>query len=220
MATPVLNPFIMRDCLFQVAADNYEAHVSAVEFVPSSSVVRFKGLTPSSNHAFNTTADWLANLSYAQDWNTPDSLSEYLHEHEGESIDVTFQPVNGGRPITATILVTPGMIGGPVDAVAVASVSCGSTKPVLGSLTPAVPTVTAVSPTSIATAGGDLVRITGTGFTGATDVDFAAAAATEFFVDSDSSIFAVAPANSAGARTVTVTNATGVSTVTVDITYA
>lgn len=134
MATPVVKPFIMRDCLFQVEADNYEAHVSQVEFVPSSSVVRFKGLTPTSNHAFGTTAEWLGNLAYAQDWNTPDSLSEYLHEHEGESIDVSFTPVNGGRPITATLIVAPGSIGGNVDSVAVASVSLPSTKPVLGAI--------------------------------------------------------------------------------------
>lgn len=134
MATPVVNPFIMRDCLFQVDADNYEAHVSQVEFVPSSSVVRFKGLTPTSNHAFGTASDWLCNLTYAQDWNTADSLSEYLHEHEGESIDVTFEPVNGGRSITATIIAMPGTIGGSVDAVATASVSLGSTKPALGEI--------------------------------------------------------------------------------------
>lgn len=134
MATPIINPFVMRDCIFQVGSDNYEAHVSQVEFAPSSSVVRFKGLTPTSNHARGTTADWVANLTYAQDWNTADSLSEYLHEHEGESIDVTFQPVNGGRPITATLIVTPGAIGGSVDAIATASVSLGSTKPELGSI--------------------------------------------------------------------------------------
>ena len=134
MVDRIVNPFIMRDCLFQVEADNYEAHVSKVEFVPTSNIVRFKGLTPSSNHAFGTTAEWASNLDYAQDWNTADSLSEYLHEHEGDSIDVTFQPVNGGRPITATLIVAPGTIGGAVDTVAVASVSLGSTKPVLGAI--------------------------------------------------------------------------------------
>jgi len=134
MATPAVKPFLMRDCLFQVEEDNYEAHVSQVEFVPSSSVVRFKGLTPTSVHSFGTTAEWVANLTYAQDWNTADSLSEYLHENEGTEIDVTFTPVNGGRPITATLIVTPGAIGGQVDSVAVASVSLASTKPVLGAI--------------------------------------------------------------------------------------
>lgn len=134
MVVRVVNPFIMRDCLFQVEADNYEAHVSKVQFDPTSSIVGFKGLTPSSNVQFGTTATWVAGLDYAQDWNTAESLSEYLHEHEGESIDVTFQPVNGGRPITATLIVTPGSIGGAVDTVATASVSLGSTKPVLGAI--------------------------------------------------------------------------------------
>lgn len=134
MATPIVKPFIMRDCLFQVEEDNYEAHVSQVQFDPSSQVVRWKGLTPTSNHSFGTTAEWSCNLAYAQDWNTAASLSEYLHEHEGESIDVTFTPVNGGRPITATLIVTPGSIGGQVDSVATASVTLGSTKPALGAI--------------------------------------------------------------------------------------
>lgn len=134
MSTIAVKPFIMRDCKLTVEADNYEAHVSQVQFDPSSSVVRFKGLTPTSNHAFGTTADWTATLAYAQDWSTANSLSEYLHNHEGESIDVEFEPVNGGRSISATLIVTPGSIGGQVDAVAVASVQLGSTKPQLGAI--------------------------------------------------------------------------------------
>ena len=134
MATPVVKPFIMRDCLLQVEEDNYEAHVSQVEFSPSSQVVRWKGLTPTSVHAFGTTAEWSCTLAYAQDWSTADSLSEYLHEHEGESVDVIFTPVNGGRTISATLIVTPGSIGGQVDSVATATVTLGSTKPELGAI--------------------------------------------------------------------------------------
>ena len=48
----------------------------------------------------------------------------------------------------------------------------------------AAPTVTGISPTSGPSAGGTSVTITGTGFTGATAVDFGTTAATNFDVDS------------------------------------
>ncbi|MEZ0581349.1 IPT/TIG domain-containing protein [Nocardioides sp. MH1] len=77
----------------------------------------------------------------------------------------------------------------------------------------AVPTVTRVAPTAAPTAGGTTVVITGTGFTGATDVTFGSAGpATSFTVDSAFRITATSPAVAeAGARHVTVTTAGGTS---------
>ncbi len=68
------------------------------------------------------------------------------------------------------------------------------------------PTVTAISPSSGPAAGGTLVTITGTGFTGATEVAFGSTAATSFTVNSATSITAAAPAG-AGTVDVTVTAA-------------
>jgi sugar lactone lactonase YvrE len=59
---------------------------------------------------------------------------------------------------------------------------------------PAPPAVTGVSPGSGPTAGGTTVTITGTGFTGATNVKFGTVAAASFTVDSDTQITAVSPA--------------------------
>ena len=58
----------------------------------------------------------------------------------------------------------------------------------------AAPTVTGLSPTSGPAAGGTLVTITGTGFTGATAVDFGTTAATSFTVVNDTTITADSPA--------------------------
>ncbi|CAN7403178.1 IPT/TIG domain-containing protein [Aminobacter sp. LjRoot7] len=74
----------------------------------------------------------------------------------------------------------------------------------------APPTVTAVSPTSGPTAGGTSVILTGTGFTGATDVNLGAAAAT-FDVNSDTQITATSPAGSAGTVDITVRTVGGTS---------
>ncbi|MDR3593934.1 IPT/TIG domain-containing protein [Clostridium sp.] len=75
----------------------------------------------------------------------------------------------------------------------------------------AAPTVTAVSPASGIITGGNTVTITGTGFTGATAVNFGSTAATSFNVVSDTEITATVPAGSAGAVDITVTTASGTS---------
>ena len=71
------------------------------------------------------------------------------------------------------------------------------------------PVVTAISSTSGSTDGGTTVTITGTGFTGATAVDFGGAAAT-FTVDSDTTISALSPLGT-GTVDVTVKSANGTS---------
>jgi hypothetical protein len=73
------------------------------------------------------------------------------------------------------------------------------------------PRVTAVSPTSGPAAGGSTTTIAGTGFTGATGVNFGGTAAGSFTVNSSTSITAVSPPANAGAVDVTVTNIGGTS---------
>ena len=99
------NPFIIGDCTLKVGADNYEASVSGVEFVPTPVKAVFKGLTPTAKYPIAGSSDWVAKLAYAQDWATADSLSRYLYEHEGESIEVEFAPVAGGPAIVATLTI-------------------------------------------------------------------------------------------------------------------
>lgn len=129
MASPVVVPIILNDVVLTVATDNYEAHVSQVEFVPASSQVNWKGLTPTSVFTFGTSSTWTLNLSFAQDWATTNSLSKYLFDNEGTSKVVTFKPKKpptGTAPTwTATVIIVPGSIGGAVDSVAVSSVTLG-----------------------------------------------------------------------------------------------
>lgn len=125
MAAIAVAPIILKDVSFSVASDDYEAHVSQVEFVPSSSTVNWKGLTPSSVFSFGTNATWVCNLSFAQDWETTNSLSKYLFANEGTEVAVTFEPKSGGAAFSATLIIAPGSIGGTVDSVAVSTVSLG-----------------------------------------------------------------------------------------------
>jgi hypothetical protein len=79
------------------------------------------------------------------------------------------------------------------------------------------PAVTAISPGGGSTSGGTSVTITGTAFTAATSVMFGSTAATWYAINSDTSITATTPAESAATVDVTVTTANGTSaTLTAD----
>jgi hypothetical protein len=74
-----------------------------------------------------------------------------------------------------------------------------------------LPNIMAVAPNSGSIAGGYAVTISGSGFTGATRVALGGVAASSFTVNSDTSITAIVPAESAGTVDVTVTTAGGTS---------
>lgn len=127
MATIAVNAFVLKDMLLTIEDDNYEAHVSSVTFTPSASVQRWQGGTPSASFTDVTTATWTADLEYAQDWSDPDSLSYRLHTEEAAEWPVVFKPkVGSGQPaVEATLIVTPGSIGGAINGWATATVSLG-----------------------------------------------------------------------------------------------
>lgn len=83
----------------------------------------------------------------------------------------------------------------------------------------AAPTVTSVTPSTGSALGGAAVAIVGTNFTTATAVTFGGVSAT-FTAASSTLIVAAAPAHSAGAIAVEVTNPDGTSTNAVTYTYA
>jgi len=75
----------------------------------------------------------------------------------------------------------------------------------------AAPAVTAVSPNTGSTAGGQVVTLTGSGFTGATAVKFNTTAASAFTIVSDTTITATAPAGAPATIDITVTTNNGTS---------
>jgi hypothetical protein len=77
---------------------------------------------------------------------------------------------------------------------------------------PIAPAVTSVSPDAGLESGGTSVTITGSGFAEATAVRFGTVVATNFTIDSATSITAITPAQMPGTVAVTVTNAGGTST--------
>lgn len=135
MTTIAVEPIVLKSSLFTVGTDDYQKATSTVEFVPSPVSQNFDGL--GDNHVVIAgKTKWMANVSFAQDWSTPNSLSRYLFTHQGEVIDVLFQPVDGvGDTFAASVLIQPGSIGGKVDSIAETTVS----MPVSGQVTIVTP---------------------------------------------------------------------------------
>jgi CSLREA domain-containing protein len=114
--------------------------------------------------------------------------------------------VHSAISITAT---APAEISGTVDIGVTAGGKTSAASTADEFTYEAAPTVTAVSPSAGSSAGGTIVAITGSGFTGTTAVKFGTTAATSFTVDSPTSITALAPA---GAGTVDITIVTTIGT--------
>lgn len=125
MATIDVKPIVLRDCVLSVAADDYAKHVSGVTITPTTGSVTWNGLTPDAAFNFPTATTWAAQLDYAQDWETANSLSRYLFDHEGEQITMLFEPVAGGLGWEVDVVIAPGSIGGQVNAVATSTVTLG-----------------------------------------------------------------------------------------------
>lgn len=130
MAAIAVQPIVLNDVLIRCATDDYEAHVSQITFTPSSSAVRWKGLTPTSDFSFAGRSEWTVSIDYAQDWETANSLSIRLHENEGNAEAWTFEPKKGGSSFASTVTLAPGAIGGAVDSVATSSVTLTCSRPV------------------------------------------------------------------------------------------
>ena len=133
MAAIAVAPFALTDAVIKVAADTYEAAISAIEFVPTVATFSFAGLTPAAQFNFAGAPSWVVNLSGAQDWATATSLSNYLLANAGKTVKMQFAPIKGGKAYEADVTLVPTNIGGSVNTVPVFSVTLqvqGQPKPI------------------------------------------------------------------------------------------
>ena len=129
-------------------------------------------------------------------------------------VDATSVVVVSATSITA---VTP---AGTVGAKSVAVTTAYGTATATNAFTYfAPPTISSVSPVTGSTTGGTAITITGTNLTGATSVTVGGVAATSVVVVSSTSVTAVTPAGTAGAKSVAVTTPGGTATATNAFTY-
>jgi hypothetical protein len=136
--------------------------------------------------------------------------AQALYENPGSLFDVTegfnWDPLNGHSECAPNEYLCNAEVGydGPTG--------LGTPDGVIAlNEQPPPPAVTAISPKSGPASGGTLVTITGSGLSGATEVDFGTAKAREPKVESDTSITAESPAGTPGTVEVTVTTPGGIS---------
>lgn len=135
MASVEVSPLYMSQCTFTVDADDYEAAVDQVTFTPASSTQTWQGMKAGAVFTRAAQATWTCQIEFAQDYSTAGSLANYLFANEGQQKAVTFVPdtTDTASPtIAGTIIITPGAIGGKVNAFATASVTLPMTgKPTI-----------------------------------------------------------------------------------------
>lgn len=122
MLKPLTKPYTLKDAVLTIASDDFTAAVSEVKFTPSTQSATWRGI--GGNVLRNQTiAEWACTLSFLQDLD-PAGLSRYLHENDGRVVPATFAPVSGEGPtIEATLILTPGDIGGSASQADYASAS-------------------------------------------------------------------------------------------------
>lgn len=119
---PLATPYSLKNAVLTIATDDFTAAVSQVEFVPSTSASTWRGIGGNVVRD-QSIAEWACTLGLAQDLD-PAGLLRYLLDHEGDEVDAVFTPKSGGPDVEATLILSPGTIGGTADGnIATASVT-------------------------------------------------------------------------------------------------
>jgi hypothetical protein len=126
MATIAVTPIVLKDAIVSIDADDYAAAVSVVTLTPTAQVINFTGLKPGAVFSDVSQATWACGLTFAQDWGVETSLSRYLFDHEGETVDAVIASQDGiGTSWEVSLIITPGAIGGTVNQVPTSTVTLG-----------------------------------------------------------------------------------------------
>lgn len=117
------DPLYLTESVITLGETDYAAEVSSATFSPTYTTATWKGLKAGSTFTKSGKGTWVLNLSFAQDYESAQSLALYLFDHEGEEITYTVQPIDGGAGFSGTLIAQAGDIGGTVDQFAEATVA-------------------------------------------------------------------------------------------------
>ncbi len=125
-------PRLVKHVKLTCGTDSFSKHVNNVQFTPSSSLQTWQGGTPDAVFSDQTNPTYVLDLTLVQDWETANSLCNYLLEHEGETAEIEYMPHADGKvSFIADVLLVAPTIGGPVGTYNESTVQMGSTKPEL-----------------------------------------------------------------------------------------
>lgn len=96
-----------------IGEDEYTAHLNQAEFQPTAPTSSWTDLDGKVTQ-FGGESSWVLALAGAQDWETVNSLSQFLLEHDGEQITVSID-LPGGKTATGTVTAAAVTIGGQIN---------------------------------------------------------------------------------------------------------
>lgn len=111
---PLTNPYVMNSATFEIAADDFTAAVSQVQLDPSTQASTWRGIGGNVRRN-QSKSEWAATISIAQDL-APAGFLRYLLDHDGESVEATLTPEDGGPAVELTLILAAGTIGGTAGA--------------------------------------------------------------------------------------------------------
>lgn len=111
----MLNPIILNNIDLVIEEDDYAASVSRAVITPTTPTAKWKGMKKGSGVNLVGDPDWVLGLTFAQDHDAEDSLSNYLLDNLGEVKEVTLRPKSGGKGYKVAVVMLPGAIGGDLS---------------------------------------------------------------------------------------------------------
>jgi hypothetical protein len=124
MAQINVTPLFLKDVILEIGTDSYEKHVSAVTITPTTNSATWTGLNPDASFTNTGTPTWTVDLTFAQDYETTNSLALYLFNNQGQTKSVSFKPQSGTGPtVDVDVVIVAGSIGGAVNSYAETTVS-------------------------------------------------------------------------------------------------
>jgi hypothetical protein len=216
-------PRVLKDMLLQLGADNFELQVAEATWAPTANSQSWRAIGGNKTYSDVDAAVWALTIRLAQDHETAGSLNDYLYDNEGTKQTAILKPVSGsGSSYQGIVTITPAGIGGAAGTWAEGTVALPTDgKPTRIPSAPSIPIMSLATPVSGPAAGGTMVKITGSKFTGATAVHFGTTLvpAADWTLVSDTLIVAKTPAQAAGSKPAKVTNASGQSSTAAPYSY-
>lgn len=213
----------VKNTRVKIGANNYELHIPKVMWSKTEPKSQsWQGGTPEAIYSDSTPEqDHVCNIDLGHDYQNADSAYNFFRQHAGEELELEWKPdADGPYTVSATITAVSPNPGGDYGKHQQSKIACPSTPPVDSFDAAAAPTITAITPDSVAAAGGADIVIKGTGF----------ATATVVLIDGDAVPFTMlgagfilvedVPAHAAGDVDLAVTNPTGTGTAVDGLTYA
>lgn len=105
---------------------DYAAAASKIECVPSVRSTTFQGMKRTATFTDASVESWALNIDFAQDFDTAESFSNLLFDHQGEVVTFEFAPKDGGQAWLVDVRLVPGGIGGTGRSHATSTVSLGA----------------------------------------------------------------------------------------------